>query len=94
MVLHVVADADREVMRTDGTPIPQLQLEAPAHIVNNYDELRKTEHYPPCYRVIPELSNLTIHSYLSSLLYERLDMRAVQIAERYEAHEKNWDDAL
>ena len=24
VVLHVVADADREVARTDGTPIPQL----------------------------------------------------------------------
>ena len=94
VVLHVVAEADRTVMRTDATPIPQLVLEVPEHIVNNYDTLRKTDHYPPCHRVIPELSNLTIHSFLSSLLCERLDMRAEQIAQRYEAHDKNWDDAL
>lgn len=94
VVLHVVGEVDREIVRTDGAPIPQLQLEVPAHVVSNYDELRKIDHYPPCYRVIPELSTLTIHSYLSSLLYERLDMRAEQIAQRYEAHDKNWDDAL
>ena len=94
VVLHVAETVDRTIVRTDGTPIPQMELKVPAHIIANYDELRKTDHYPPCYRVIPELSNLTIHSYLSSLLYERLDLRAEQIAQRYEAHDKNWDDAL
>lgn len=94
VILHVAGTVDREIVRTDGTPIPQLELEVPEHIITNYEELRKTEHYPPCYRVIPELSALTIHSYLSSLLYERLDLRAEQIALRYEAHDKNWDDAL
>lgn len=94
VVLHVAATADRAVMRTDGTPIPQMELQVPEHIVNNYRELQATDHYPPCYRVISELSNLMIHSWMSSLLYERLDMRAAQIAARYEAHDKNWDDAL
>ena len=94
VVLHVAGIVDRDIKRTDGTPIPQLELPVPAHIQTNYDELRKTEHYPPCYRVIPDLSTLTIHSFLSSLLYERLDQRTTQIAERYEAHDKNWDDAL
>lgn len=94
VVLHVAGIVDREIVRTDGTPIPQMELKVPEHITTNYEELRKNEHYPPCYRVIPELSNLTIHSYLSSLLYERLDLRAELIAQRYETHEKNWDDAL
>lgn len=94
VVLHVAATVDRLVMRTDGTPIPQMELQVPEHIVKNYRELQATDHYPPCYRVIPELSNLMIHSWMSSLLYERLDMRAAQIAARYEAHDKNWDDAL
>lgn len=94
VVLHVAGMVDREIVRTDGTPIPQLELKVPEHIINNYAELRKTDHYPPCYRVIPELGNIVIHSFLSSLLYERLDMRSIQIAQRYEAHDKNWDDAL
>ena len=94
VVLHVAGMVDREIVRTDGTPIPQLELKVPEHIINNYNELSKTDHYPPCYRVIPELGNIVIHSFLSSLLYERLDMRAAQITQRYELHDKNWDDAL
>lgn len=94
VVLHVATTVDREVKRTDDTPIPQMALQVPQHIVNNYRELLAADRYPPCYRIIPELSNLTIHSWMSSLLYERLDQRAELITARYEAHDKNWDDAL
>ena len=94
VVLHVAETVDKVVVRTDGTPIPQLELKVPQHIADNYAQLHKTEHYPPCYRIIPELSSLTLHSFLSSLLCERFEMRAAQIAERYDAHDKNWDDAL
>ncbi len=94
VVLHVAATVDRPVTRTDGTPIPQMELQVPEHIVKNYHELRETDHYPPCYRIIPALGNLVVHSWMSSLLYERLNMRATQISTRYEVHDKNWDDAL
>lgn len=94
VVLHVAETVDCKVLRTDGTPIPQLELKVPQHIINNYKELRETDKYPPCYHIIPELNNLTVHSYLSSLLYERLDIRAGLINVRYEEHGKNWDDAL
>ena len=94
VVLHVAETVDAVIVRTDGTPIPQLELKVPQHIVDNYTQLHKTEHYPPCHRIIPELSSLTLHSFLSSLLCERFEMRAVQIAQRYDAHDKNWDDAL
>ena len=94
VVLHVAEFVDKAIKRTDGSSIPQLELKVPKHIVDNYEQLRKVEHYPPCHRVIPTLSSLTIHSFLSSLLCERLEQRAVQIAQRYDAHDKNWDDAL
>lgn len=94
VILHVAGTVDHTITRTDGTVIPQLELTIPAHIANNYNELRIADKYPPCHRIIPTLTNLTIHSYMSSLLHERLNMRTKQIVERYEAHDKNWDDAL
>lgn len=94
VVLHVVDTADKVVIRTDGTPIPQLELKVPQYVVDNYTRLKEADHYPPCHRIIPELSKLTLHSFLSSLLCERFEMRAAQIARRYDGHEKNWDDAL
>ena len=94
VVLHVAETVDIPLERTDGTRIPQLELKVPPHIAVNYEQLRQTDHYPPCHRVIPTLSTLTIHSFLSSLLCERLEQRADLIVQRYEAHDKNWDDAL
>lgn len=94
VVLHVAETVDIPLERTDGTRIPQLELKVPPHIAANYEQLRQTDHYPPCHRVIPTLSTLTIHSFLSSLLCERLEQRADLIVQRYEAHDKNWDDAL
>lgn len=94
VVLHVAETVDVPLTRTDGTLIPQLELKVPQHIIDNYEQLRQTDQYPPCHRVIPTLSTLTIHSFLSSLLCERLEQRAALIVQRYEAHDKNWDDAL
>jgi hypothetical protein len=94
VVLHVAETVDIPLERTDGTRIPQLELKVPQHIIDNYEQLRQTDQYPPCHRVIPTLSTLTIHSFLSSLLCERLEQRAALIVQRYEAHDKNWDDAL
>ena len=94
VVLHIAETVDQTLLRTDGTPIPQLELKVPQHIADNYEQLHKAEHYPPCHLIIPTLSGLTIHSFLSSLLCERLEQRASLITQRYETHGMNWDDAL
>ena len=94
VILHVVDTIDKVVVRTDGTTIPQLELKVPQYVIDNYTRLNEVDHYPPCHSIIPELSSLTLHSFLSTLLCERFEMRATQIAHRYEAHDKNWDDAL
>ena len=39
VILHVVNKADKAVFRTNGDPLPQLELEVPEHIRMNYNEL-------------------------------------------------------
>lgn len=94
IILHVVGESDATIHRHDGQLIPQLELQVPEAIRLRYDELQHEDHYPPCYRMVGDLSKLTIHSWLSALLCERLEMRCQQIVERYEQHGKNWNDAL
>jgi len=94
IILHVVEESDATIHRRDGQLIPQLVLPIPDSIRSRYDALMKEDHYPPCYRIVGDLSQLAIHSWLSALLFERLEMRRKQIVERYEQHEKNWNDAL
>ena len=67
VILHVATHIDAEVRRNNGDPIPQLQLSCPEHVKKNFDELIATDSYPPCYRIIPSLSKLTIHSWMSAV---------------------------
>lgn len=93
VVLHVVGEADRDVQTSQGNFVPQLCLTVPASVRDNYEQLLKTDAYPPCYRVIPELSRLTIHSWMAALQTERLEQKTLAIEERVRQANGSWEDA-
>ena len=47
VILHITSDADIDVHRTNGEPIPQLILTCPDYVCRNYHELVETESYHP-----------------------------------------------
>ena len=71
VVLHVVGEADRDVQTLEGHFVPQMVLQVPPSVLQNYEELLKTDQYPPCYKIIPTLTPLTIHSWMAALQTER-----------------------
>ena len=93
VVLHVAAELDTEVMKSNGEYVPQLQLSVPADVLQHYDELQKTDEYPPCYKVIPDLSALIIHSWMAALQTERLEQKTEAIRKRAELCNGSWEDA-
>ena len=90
VVLHVVGQADRDVQTSKGNFLPQMCLTVPPSVQDNYDELLKTDSYPPCYRIIPNLSRLTVHSWMAALQTERLE-HAIQ--ERVRQANGSWEQA-
>lgn len=93
VVLHVAAELDTEVMKSNGEYVPQLQLSVPEDVMQHYDELQKTDEYPPCYKVIPDLSALIIHSWMAALQTERLEQKTEAIRKRVELCNGSWEDA-
>ena len=93
VVLHVAAELDTEVMKSNGEYVPQLQLSVPDDVLTHYDELQKTDEYPPCYKVIPHLSALIIHSWMAALQTERLEQKTEAIRKRAELCNGSWEDA-
>ncbi|MBR4128050.1 MAG: DUF2851 family protein, partial [Bacteroidaceae bacterium] len=71
VILHVVGEADCAVS-VAGEEVPQVVIPVPKAIADNYDTLMREEHFPPCYRVIPQLSSIDKSSWLSALTIERL----------------------
>ena len=82
VVLHVVGQADRSVQTESGQFVPQMQLKVPQTVYDNYAELLKTDAYPPCYRIIPDLTALTIHAWMAALQTERLEQKTIAIEQR------------
>ena len=93
VVLHVAEVIDTDVTTHDGKSLPQLQLSVPDTIRQQYNQLITTDDYPPCYRIIPSLSRLAVHAWMSALQVERLEQKTNDIARRVEQADGSWDAA-
>ena len=91
VVLHVCGIVDTDVHTADGKPLPQMVLQVPAAVSSNYEELLKTDEYPPCYKILPSLSRLMVHSWMSALQTERLEQKTEAIRHRVERQEGSWE---
>ena len=94
VILHVVETADSEAVTTDGKHLPQLQLAIPDSVRENYSQLCQTDDYPRCWPIVPQLQKLTVHSWMSALLAERLQERAGRCLERLKAANGDWERTL
>ena len=93
VILHVAGVLDAEVMNTNGEFIRQMQLDVPDSVRDHYDELQKTDSYPPCYKVIPDLSRLMVHAWMAALQTERLEQKTEAIKQRVALCNGSWEDA-
>lgn len=80
VILHVVESSDTVVKKQNGDVPPQMELPVPTSVRAHYEELVKTDDYPPCYKIIPSLSQLMVHSWMSALQTERLEQRTKAIS--------------
>ena len=93
VVLHVVGMNDGLVFNARGDRLPTLVLSVPQHVSDHYRELLATDHYPPCYRIIPDLSPIAVHAWMSALQTERLEQKTEAVKKRAERCGGSWEAA-
>lgn len=93
VVLHVVRLPNTAVRTADGKQLPQIQIDVPENIRENYRQLLQTDTYPPCYRVIPNLKTLMLHAWMNALQTERLEQQTEAIKLRVSASNQSWEAA-
>ncbi len=91
VVLHVADTVDTEVRTCGGLSLPQMQLDVPQSVMEHYQELKSTDQYPPCYKIIPHLSKLMVHSWMSTLQTERLEQKTEAIKQRVKLCGGSWE---
>lgn len=93
VILHVCGCVDAEVMNSKGEYLTQMVLSVPDSVIKNYKELLSVDQYPPCYQIIPSLTRLTVHAWMSALQTERLSQKTEAIAERVKRCNGDWENA-
>ncbi len=94
VILHVCENIDRTIVNAKGESVPQMEMRVPEHVRTNYEALINEDRYPPCYRIIPQLSQLTLHSWLSALQTERLEEKTKAIMQKAAAMSNDWEKVL
>ena len=93
VILHICGTIDTEARNSKGALLVQMQLDIPDHVLKHYQELLTIDQYPPCYQIIPSLSKLTVHSWMSALQTERLSQKTEAIEERVRRCNGDWENA-
>ena len=93
VILHVCAAIDTDAKNSRGEPLTQMQLSIPDSVMRHYQELLTIDQYPPCYQIIPSLTRLTVHSWMSALQAERLSQKTEAIEERVRKCNGDWENA-
>ena len=91
VVLHIAGVVDADVRTHGGMTVPQMQLDVPPSVSDHYNELVTTDSYPPCYKIIPALTRLMVHSWMSALQTERLEQKTEKIRQRVEQCNGSWE---
>jgi hypothetical protein len=96
VILHVVEVEDALIPRPDGELIPQMILKVPPYVEENYHLLAHPADLsrPACADVLPNIPALKKHTWLSSLVYERLEQKVEAIQQRLDAVEQDWERAF
>lgn len=91
VILHVAEQIDAPVLTEAGQELPQLQLDVPEYVRDNYRQLTQAPGYPPCAHILPRVSGLTCHSWLSALTTERLEQKTQRISQWLHHTTGDWE---
>lgn len=93
VVLHVVSAADGDVFTHGGNRLPQLLLQVPASVRQNYAALLQADRYPPCRNTAATMPRVALHAWLSALQAERLAAKEEAIRRRVKQCGGSWEAA-
>ena len=94
VILHVVNSCDGNVYRTDGEPIPQLEITFPKQIEANYEQLLTVQKWVACSDKIGSVPSIFIQSWKNALLTERLEQKLDDIERLLAENNQHWEEAF
>lgn len=96
VVLHVVWKNDRDILRSDGTRIPTLELQhrVEEKLLLNYTKLVQQSAPIPCADSLHQVSSILKLSSLERALTQRLETKATSILATLKKNNSNWEETV
>ncbi|WP_443946570.1 DUF2851 family protein [Pedobacter sp. AW1-32] len=96
VILHVVYYHDSEINRSDGTMLPVLVLKARVSpvLLDRFEKLYFNLKEFPCINQIACVDEITIKTFLSRTLIERLEVKTKAVTEVLAQLNGNWDETF
>ena len=94
VILHVVWENDREVVRRDGTPLPTLVLSGrvPVALLDRYTQLMEALTPLPCAAHFRGVDSLRKSAMLDKALLQRLERKALEVKQFHAESRGDWEE--
>ncbi len=94
VILHVVLEEDRPVIRPTGERLPCLEMRTriPARLPGQYERLIHNEHWIPCEAHLDSVSPIRFNLWLDRMQVERLEAKTAAILERLQTNNFDWEE--
>ncbi|MBA4410521.1 MAG: DUF2851 family protein [Bacteroidota bacterium] len=93
VILHVVELNDSPVL-VKSQPLPTLEITYPAEILENYEQLLKSQRWIACEDKLPEHDPFLIRFWFSALMIERLQSKTDDILAILGQNKNNWNETF
>ena len=91
VILHVVADHDREVLDASGVPVPVYVMKIPESVIGNYTALTSNATWPACNQHIRQLDATKTGFWLGRMGVERLQSKTETVNKLFVQHQGSWE---
>ncbi|KQS31041.1 DUF2851 family protein [Dyadobacter sp. Leaf189] len=93
VILHVVWENDKPVLRQDGTLVPTLSLKGLIKdtVLQRYSLLQDQHEGIPCHALFNQIHEIHKFAMLDRVLLERLSRKAGEVAALLEVNKNDWD---
>lgn len=96
VILHVVYNADSDIITGDMTTIPTIALneQADAEVFKKYINLKTSRLHIPCSNQLQTVPEILFNGWIDRMLVERMEYKSLQIELALQVNRGDWEDAF
>jgi len=94
VILHVVEEADRKIVRENGSEIATFEMTWPEQYTRNYQKLLDAQTWIACQEQFHRVDPVVLQLGFNRLMIERLENKTGEIIRRLEQNQQNWNETF